>query len=245
MIYPVRHISQAIKQHDWLGGQGFSLPKQGYAELQAIVDALNQSLQQLQQVQQRELDFLRYASHELRTPVAICLSSFELLALQHGGLAGPILAASQASEQMKSIIETLLWLTNKTSTDSKPTSVALLPLLHELAAQQELAMAKSGKINIAGDNTCCQLLADPTRIMLNNLIRNALEHGCGSVDICQQGKCIKISNRILCQDHAGFGLGLILVSRLAEQLGWYFSTERQNNQFIAILKLEVGRNFSC
>lgn len=113
VITPVHQISHAIKQHDWEGGGKLSLPKQEYAELKAIVDALDNSILQLQEAQQRELNFLRFASHELRTPVAICQSSFEILALQQGELTGATLYASQATGQMKSLIETLLWLTNK------------------------------------------------------------------------------------------------------------------------------------
>ncbi|MGL4748722.1 MAG: sensor histidine kinase, partial [Shewanella sp.] len=74
VITPVHQISHAIKQHDWEAGGKLSLPQQQYAELKAIVDALDNSILQLQEAQQRELNFLRFASHELRTPVAICQS---------------------------------------------------------------------------------------------------------------------------------------------------------------------------
>ncbi|MGL5468223.1 MAG: sensor histidine kinase, partial [Shewanella sp.] len=44
VITPVHQISQAIKQHDWEAGGKLSLPQQEYAELKAIVDALDYSI---------------------------------------------------------------------------------------------------------------------------------------------------------------------------------------------------------
>ncbi len=237
VITPVHKISQAIKQHDWQSMNGFSFPKQGYAELQSIVDALNTSLQQLQKAQQRELNFLRFASHELRTPVAICQSSFELLTLQKGKLTGPVLAASQATAQMKSIIETLLWLTNKSSTQLEKQPLMPAELLQQLAAEQEHAQGKQGVIQLDCDDTQLQVLKEPLSIMLNNLLRNALEHGTGEVKVEQRGKRIRVSNSTLQDSLGGFGLGLMLVKRLAKQLGWQFKEYRTPQMFIAEIEI--------
>ncbi|MGI2258309.1 sensor histidine kinase [Shewanella sp. GXUN23E] len=241
VINPVHKISQAIKQHDWQSNKDFSFPKQGYAELQSIVDALKNSLQQLQQTQQRELDFLRFASHELRTPVAICQSSFELLSLQQGKLEGPLKSANQATSQMKSLIETLLWLTNKTSTHLQPKQVNPAQLLALLAAEQEYAQDKPGQVVIDSSETPLTLLVEPLTIMLNNLIRNALEHGDSEVLITQREGLFTVSNPIRAHDTMGFGLGLTLVSRLADQLNWVFSSHIQDNRFIATLKVDAPR----
>lgn len=242
VINPVHKISQAIKQHDWQSNKDFSFPKQGYAELQAIVDALKNSLQQLQQTQQRELDFLRFASHELRTPVAICQSSFELITLQQGKLEGPLKAASQATSQMKSLIETLLWLTNKTSTNLEPKQINPDALLKQLSAEQEYAQDKAGVVSIQSSDAPLTLLVEPLTIMLNNLIRNALEHGDTQVSITQQDGLFTVSNPIRAHDTMGFGLGLMLVSRLANQLNWTFTSHIEGNQFVASLKVDTAPN---
>ncbi|WP_028109162.1 sensor histidine kinase [Ferrimonas futtsuensis] len=238
VITPVHQISRAIKQHDWQNMKPFSFPKQCYAELQSIVDALDNSLKKLQDAQQRELNFLRFASHELRTPIAICQSSFEILNLQQGQLSGPTLHASQATAQMKSITETLLWLTNKECSPLDEEAVDLGQLLEEVVASQRQAQGYQALIEVERDDTQRQLLKEPLAIMLNNLVRNAMEHGGQGIVICQRGELIEITNPTSQDNHSGFGLGLMLVKRLAKQLGWHFETSREQGRFCARLRIE-------
>ncbi|MGI2091100.1 sensor histidine kinase [Shewanella oncorhynchi] len=240
VITPVHQISHAIKQHDWEGGGKLSLPEQEYAELKAIVDALDNSILQLQEAQQRELNFLRFASHELRTPVAICQSSFEILALQQGELTGATLYASQATNQMKSLIETLLWLTNKECSNLEKENVALSPLLASIIEEQQRAHGYEQKIQLLCDDTCLPVQLHPLKIILSNLLRNSIEHGGMDIRITQDACCIEITNSYNSKGRHGFGLGLLLVKRLANQLGWTFTSSSANNLFTA--RLVISNN---
>ncbi|GCF88661.1 sensor histidine kinase [Shewanella sp. M-Br] len=240
VITPVHQISHAIKQHDWEGGGKLSLPEQEYAELKAIVDALDNSILQLQEAQQRELNFLRFASHELRTPVAICQSSFEILALQQGELTGATLYASQATNQMKSLIETLLWLTNKECSNLEKENVALSPLLASIIEEQQRVHGYEQKIQLLCDDTCLPVQLHPLKIILSNLLRNSIEHGGMDISITQDACCIEITNSYNSKGRHGFGLGLLLVKRLANQLGWIFTSSSANNLFTA--RLVISNN---
>ncbi|MBW3516254.1 HAMP domain-containing histidine kinase [Shewanella sp. NKUCC01_JLK] len=240
VITPVHQISHAIKQHDWEGGGKLSLPEQEYAELKAIVDALDNSILQLQEAQQRELNFLRFASHELRTPVAICQSSFEILALQQGELKGATLYASQATNQMKSLIETLLWLTNKECSNLEKENVALSPLLASIIEEQQRVHGYEQKIQLLCDDTCLPVQLHPLKIILSNLLRNSIEHGGMDISITQDACCIAITNSYNSKGRHGFGLGLLLVKRLANQLGWIFTSSSANNLFTA--RLVISNN---
>ncbi|MEL4287527.1 HAMP domain-containing sensor histidine kinase [Shewanella xiamenensis] len=240
VITPVHQISHAIKQHDWEAGGKLSLPQQEYAELKAIVDALDNSILQLQEAQQCELNFLRFASHELRTPVAICQSSFEILALQQGELTGPTLYASQATNQMKSLIETLLWLTNKECSSLEKENVALSPLLACIIDEQQRVHGHEQKIQLFSDDTCLPVQLHPLKIILSNLLRNSIEHGGMDISITQDGYYVEITNSYNSNGHHGFGLGLLLVKRLANQLGWIFTSSSKNNLFTA--RLEISNN---
>ncbi|MBW0279622.1 sensor histidine kinase [Shewanella xiamenensis] len=240
VITPVHQISHAIKQHDWEAGGKLSLPQQEYAELKAIVDALDNSILQLQEAQQRELNFLRFASHELRTPVAICQSSFEILTLQQGELTGPTLYASQATNQMKSLIETLLWLTNKECSSLEKEKVALSPLLASIIEEQQRVHGHEQKIQLFSDDTCLPVQLHPLKIILSNLLRNSIEHGGMDIRITQDACCIEITNFYNSNGRHGFGLGLLLVKRLANQLGWIFTISSANNLFSARLEISNG-----
>lgn len=236
VITPVHQISRAIKQHDWEGGGKLSLPEQEYAELKAIVDALDNSILQLQEAQQRELNFLRFASHELRTPVAICQSSFEILALQQGELTGATLYASKATEQMKSIIETLLWLTNKQSTVLEKELVVVGGLVKKIIDEQQIIRGVKINISLEYDDTLLFLMKEPLVIIISNLVRNSLEHGV-NVYIRQKDNIIEVANSVEKNKHIGFGLGLLLVRRLATQLGWDFTVLDDGNEFRAVLNI--------
>ena len=240
VITPVHQISHAIKQHDWEGGGKLSLPQQEYAELKAIVDALDNSILQLQEAQQRELNFLRFASHELRTPVAICQSSFEILALQQGELTGATLYASQATNQMKSLIETLLWLTNKECSCLEKENVVLSPLLASIIEEQQRVHGHEQKIQLLADDTLLLVQIHPLKIIISNLLRNSIEHGGVDITVTQEGRCVEIVNSYNSNGHNGFGLGLLLVKRLANQLGWIFTSSSENNLFVA--RLEISKN---
>lgn len=233
VILPVHQISEAIKQHDWQGMQQLRFPKQCYAELQSIVDALDSSIKQLKESQQRELSFLRFASHELRTPIAICQSSFEILSLQQGELTGPTLHASQATTQMKSITETLLWLMSSDCSPMNCCDVKLSHLLTSIVDDQKYAQGSDINVDLICDETELYVLKEPLTIVLNNLIRNSLEHGAKGVVIEQVGNRIDIVNPLSKHNSSGFGLGLMLVERLTKQLNWDYSTFDDDNYFRA------------
>ena len=237
VISPVHQISLAIKQHDWQKMKNLNFPQQCYAELQSIVDALDISIKQLKEAQQRELSFLRFASHELRTPIAICQSSFDILTLQHGQLEGPTLHASLATKQMKSITETLLWLMSSDCKSMHHSKVKLADLLRQIVSDQQVAKGNNSPIELVCDDTEIIAPKDPLNIILNNLVRNSLEHGDQGVRIVQSSRNIEVVNALSSKNSSGFGLGLMLVERLAHQLGWTYHYSMDNNQFIAILKV--------
>ncbi|PHQ75715.1 MAG: ATPase [Shewanella sp.] len=235
VISPVHQISRAIKQHDWQKMQSLNFPQQCYSELQSIVDALDISIRQLKEAQQRELSFLRFASHELRTPIAICQSSFDILTLQQGKLDGPTLHASQATSQMKSITETLLWMMSSECSAMHSSPVKLDELLRKIIFDQQYAQGDDTQIELICDDTELIVLKEPLTIILNNLVRNSLEHGARGVRIEQSGKRIDITNIVSPHNRSGFGLGLMLVERLAKQLDWQYHSTTVDNKFHASL----------
>ncbi len=238
VISPVYRIAQTIKQHDWQSIQQIKFPQQCYAELQSIVDALDSSITKLKKAQQREISFLRFASHELRTPIAICQSSFDILTLQQGQLTGPTLRASQATAQMKAITETLLWLMNTECNEINKSQVKLAELLKSIINDQKFTQGSDVDIVLLSDDTHLFVEKKPLSIVLNNLIRNSFEHGAKGITVKQSNNTIEISNPLSLKNSSGFGLGLMLVERLTKELGWIYSVNNDDELFRVVLVIK-------
>ncbi|MCL1132255.1 hypothetical protein L2748_21470, partial [Shewanella sairae] len=85
-------------------------------------------------------------------------------------------------------------------------------------------------------NGDCTYLVECLKVVAGiNLVRNSLEHGTESVIINQSKTKIEIINSMSPHNSSGFGLGLMLVERLAKQLNWNYYLIRDNNQFRATL----------
>ena len=138
---------------------------------------------------------------------------------------------------MKSLIETLLWLTNKECSNLEKENVALALLLASIIEEQQRVNGHEQKIQLLCDDTCLLVQLHPLKIILSNLLRNSIEHGGMDISITQDACCIAITNSYNSKGRHGFGLGLLLVKRLANQLGWTFTSSSANNVFVARLEI--------
>lgn len=153
-----------------------------YAELNRIASQLQGSFQRISKLVQREHDFLRNASHELRTPIAITRANLELL--NKIGIPDqiqrPVERIQRANYTMQQLTETLLWL----SRDMEKQPPAQPQHLPELLTQHcdELSWLLEGKeveVTIQAEKAASPLYAPPAalQIVLHNLIRNAFQIG--------------------------------------------------------------------
>jgi len=254
LIYAFKKISQPVEAlQAWarkltMTDLDTRLPDFKFKELNALAKLMHGNLTSMAGSIKREQDFLSYASHELRTPIAILTSNSVLLDKINPNPSDKERAIREriqrASLTMKSMTETLLWLSREGETDM-PVEQICLGLLVE-NTQQELAYLLAGKnvfVNLKTDETNCELAVTPTIIVLNNLIRNAFQHTqSGHVDIIQTQNKVQITNiesdfddvsEVKCE--LGFGLGMQLVEKLTQQFGWCYDKQDIDNGYQVVI----------
>jgi len=206
-----------------------------------LASALDGYEKRLDRVREREQAFTEDASHELRTPLAIISSASELLleesALSAGGRER-LLRIRRASGQMHSLIEALLFLARgEPGTPAQP--CALDQIVRDAAESIAAAAAvKSLEVIVEVEPvTVVGVVPAMAACVVNNLLLNAVNFtqtgriavSLTATDLLVRDTGIGISpedlsrifERLYRGDHSrGSGLGLYLVSRICERLGW-------------------------
>lgn len=227
------------------------IPDFQYRELNSLANIIQNSQQSLQQSLAREQRFLGYASHELRTPIAVTRTNTELLRKM---ISKEISVEKQqqvvdrierACLTMTDLTETLLWLNRQSDISIPVRSFAIGALSKQLLSDLNyLSTGKKINTELTTDDSCALLPEALCRIIITNLIRNALQHTQqGVVSIIQSGTRLSISNQnidipddaLIRDEDLGFGLGLELTKRLVQHYGWqYKSTNNDSGYHVEI-----------
>lgn len=214
------------------------VPNFHYSELNALGELIKSSLSSVQESLEREQRFLGYASHELRTPIAVTRTNSELLRKM---ITKQLPAEKQlevldrierAGFTMTDLTETLLWLNRQEGKSLPSYPVSLGKSIQQIVGELGyLLQGKSVEVTTTVDQTTLELPEGLCRIVISNLIRNAFQHTeNGIVEIAQAGDTLSIVNRNtepkIGRDDLGFGLGLELTQRLIAQYGWTYQTQQ-------------------
>lgn len=224
-----------------------------YPELNQMARLIQNSLSSVQRSLDREHRFLRYTSHELRTPISVIRNNIELqykVLQQTASSLNPMQRdiadrIDRASITMQHLTETLLWLSREDHEKLPESVVEIDKLLLEITAEMRyLLRDKTVELIVETHPYQCSISAVAVRIVLGNLIRNAFQHTWeGQVIISQQGSQISIVNRQFNADidvaptELGFGLGLQLTAQLTEKLGWSYQNIANENGHNVILDI--------
>ncbi|TKB54211.1 sensor histidine kinase [Ferrimonas aestuarii] len=228
----IRQITKPmVELSDWAKGLGpesveNSTPDFHYRELNGLAGIIKGSFEQVQQSVQREQEFLRHASHELRTPITVIRANSAVLAKLTTDPNSKQAVVQQRIERavrtMSDLTETLLWMSrDKGRQANEP--VQLDQFIEQIALELDYLKKPGVEVSISVDPITLNLAKTPCRIALSNLIRNAYQHTAeGQVAIVQLGNVITVSNEVSEAGGAdlGFGLGLKLCRKLVEQYGW-------------------------
>ena len=250
LVSPLRSLARHIDNlKPGRPGQRVEVDPRGSSELYVIAAALNDYLARNEQFVERERVFISTASHELRTPIAVITGAAEL-ALEQTAL--PERARQQmqrvhrTAQSVEQLIQLLLVLAREPA--------RLAALKERIALDQLVPDIIEDHRHLMGDkdlHISVQALArvdiiaplGVVQAAIGNLLRNAIENsGRGTI-------AISVSNRavVTLQDpgegmspeeiaavyarmargdrNEQSGIGLELIARLCEHLGWALSIE--------------------
>ncbi|THF63568.1 HAMP domain-containing histidine kinase [Pseudothauera nasutitermitis] len=216
------------------------------AELANIADTLNQLLNELDAYVQREKSLVSLASHELRTPVAVISGALDVLE-QRDSLGEAdrrtVARIRRAADEMHADVQTLLKLARRSSEHEQSEAVDLAASVRAVITDLSGGNpALKERIECVWPAQAPVIDADPAlvRMLLRNLVQNAVRHTTGQVRIALGPHSLSIidtgaglpehirarlsgpQDRRIPED----GLGLFIVRLICERLGWLLQARR-------------------
>ncbi|MFH1804217.1 MAG: HAMP domain-containing sensor histidine kinase [Pseudomonadota bacterium] len=207
------------------------IPDFGFEELNDVARDLHQSLSRIDQFVAREREFLRQASHELRTPITIVSGNAELMEKSplNQTQSRALARIKRANRNMQQLLETLFWLGRENAPNGENEKINFPAFIEQEI--NDLSYLTDGK------NVTCTFIPDQTdtmiftsraalMIVVSNLIRNAFQHTPkGQVIITLNGTVLAVENTHSicngqCTTPQGEGIGLHLVLRICKRLNW-------------------------
>ncbi|HRN61083.1 MAG TPA: HAMP domain-containing sensor histidine kinase [Luteimonas sp.] len=267
LMRPMRAFAQGIADlRPDRTGEHIELPPDASAELAVIADALNDYIARNELYVQRERVFIDSMSHELRTPIAVIAGAAELAGAQPGvpdAAKQQIARISRTGREIERLIALLLVLAKDPGRLARASDrIDLGQLLPEII-DDHLPMAREKGLELALDaRGRCELLAPlpVVQAAIGNLLRNAIENSdSGRIDIRIDQCAVVIDDpghgmtpeqisAIYARmargggDRERGGIGLDLIARLCEHLGWTLEiSSRQGQGTTTRLDLSMAR----
>lgn len=225
--------------------KGFAAPFANN-ELGAFANSLEKALNEVSEFVERELQFTRDASHELRTPITSILGACELLQADKQltpQQRGVFMRIRHAAESMQKTVESLLLVARG------ETQLTKQPVLVEPLIEQSI-LNYAEQISIKQLEIECEiepgstLIADPQslQIIIENLVQNAVRYTeQGGIKIRARNGAFEIKDSgcgfdfqhakqqgVKAKNSSGFGIGLSLVERLCGVNGLSLAVESSN-----------------
>ena len=209
-------------------------PKLPFVEMQSIAEGTLATVRRERDAIEHRHRFLRFASHEFRTPLAIASANIELLA-RYGVDADGMDALARLEDallSMNSLTNALLWLGRGEAPLPDPEHVNLLCLVNDIIKDHS-TQATSNNVTVEIVEAFDTDIVQPRVLLVilcSNLISNAIRYTRdGRVDIRISADTIVIENRGNnlgdMVGGSGHGLGLQLVAWVVERADWHWEED--------------------
>ena len=179
MINPVRKITERVREISEENMSARLDPVDSQDEMMELTDQINEMLDSLQQAFERQENFVSDASHELKTPLAVITGYANLL--RRWGKDDPkildeaVEAIARESENMKRIVEQLLWLAKIGNFTLNNTVFNLYETVEDIVDGYKMVNTKH-TISLSGDpsvtlETDKNLVTEAVRTLVDNAIK--------------------------------------------------------------------------
>ena len=233
-----------------------------FTELTSVGEQLNEAIQHIVAITEREKSFVSSLSHELRTPMAIVSAALDLLERRDFEDRGfderdqsKLEKIRRANQRMTETADTLLRLWQGKLPHETQVNVELRAEVETIIKDSQVFLgsaASEGSTEVDNQIDSALIINAPYQsllIVLSNLIKNALQYaGSGQVCISAAGLKVTVSNTVTTHRKAqpakdssyGFGLGLFIAEQVAQQQGWCLKTEQKGDNFVAEIELTAS-----
>ena len=223
--------------------QPLELPYQD-RELHHIAVTMNLFLAEMEAFIEREQQLLSLASHELRTPIAVISGALDVIEQRNQQQANDcqtLLRIRRASVEMADNVDALLKLSRQDTQDLPIEPINLPYTVQTIIQDTAHFYDTTQRVTVKKPDSDVCLVSNPVlvRILLRNVIHNALQHTNGPITvslehthiaICDQGSGLPVNKLTTAPPQKGSsGLGLYIVTLLCEKLGWTLHIQHDAN----------------
>ncbi|NOI79387.1 HAMP domain-containing histidine kinase [Vibrio tubiashii] len=216
--------------------EDFSTSNHAIDEIQQLTHHLNSYKHMKERLAKQELMFAKYASHELKTPIAVVLGAANLQAMKEDAefQAKQRQRILTAGARMQETVEVLLNIVKQENASNIHQEYELLPEHLELERfHEQLSPDVELTYNLERG---CEINLPPSimNMVLKNLVENAIRfttYGQIEIDIKSNNiRVIDTGKGLNSEPETDHGLGLLIVKRICQSYGWQFRLENNPKQ---------------
>jgi signal transduction histidine kinase len=236
MSRPIRALADEVR-----AGHAPGKDLQGHNrndEIGTLSRALSSLINRMESALVREQAVTRYASHDMRTPVAVIRIAMSVLGMPECSdekRERNLKRIDEACADIEDRIEVHLCLARESAELPNEECDVRALVATEIASHKNTIDAKNLNVSVDGDDSSFHTARAMLRVVLGNLIQNAVNYSEQTIHVTISSDGIAISNS---SDVAGEkvnenGLGLEIVQRVCDRMGWDFSAQQQGKEFVA------------
>lgn len=233
---PIRALADDV-QSGWRPGKELKGHNRN-DEIGVLSRALGSLINRMESALVREKAVTQYASHDMRTPVSvirIALSVLSMPGCDEDKRRRNLKRIDEACADIEDRIEVHLCLARESAKLPEESCDVNGMIADEFAKHKQTIDAKGLSVSIDGVDSSFLTARAMLRTVLGNLIHNAVNYSGESINVSidADGMAIRNSSDAANTQVNENGLGLEIVQRVCNRMGWGFSAQQQGDEFVA------------